>query len=105
MLETLEQPQRTVLSGIRRTDTVVLTREQLLDRLGRSLRGKPVWDTFRRIEKGALTNPWSVVKGLSSMLTHVAIEVEHGHVEFQPLAVELYEALGKAVFNSKGTAT
>jgi hypothetical protein len=67
--------------------------KELLDRLGEKLKGKPVADTLKRIASGK-TSKVEMLKGLTSLLVHVWIEIETGDRGYESIAVELYKIIG-----------
>ena len=61
-------------------------KEQLLERLFSSLKGKPIYSTWRKISKGEQKeNKYLVLKGLFSLGTHMCIECERGRKEYEVL--------------------
>jgi len=64
---------------------------ELLEALVLKLKGKSVYRTLKQIQEGRVENNLVTLKGLSSLLTHIVIECEHGATEYKiliPLIVE-----------------
>jgi len=66
-------------------------RNQLLNELSEKLKGKPVYTTLHKILEGKIDNKFSALKGLSSLMTHIAIEAEMGNFEYIPLLRQVNE--------------
>jgi hypothetical protein len=64
-------------------------KNQLLTDLSEKLKGKPVYTTLRRLLEGKIDNKYVALKGLSSLMTHIAIEAEKGNMEYVPLLREI----------------
>ena len=64
-------------------------KNQLLTDLSETLKGKPVYTTLKRILEGKVDNKYIALKGLSSLMTHIAIEAEKGNMEYVPLLREI----------------
>ena len=64
-------------------------KNQLLTDLSEKLKGKPVYTTLKRILEGKVDNKYIALKGLSSLMTHIAIEAEKGNMEYVPLLREI----------------
>jgi hypothetical protein len=79
-------------------DNVVVSKQDLLRRLEDQLRGKPVWKTLKAVRAGKATQ-WEAAKGLFSLGTHVAIELEQGREEYRAVLVDVYEQLGTILFS------
>lgn len=75
------------------------TENQLLERLVNGLKGKSVYRTLKAIESGKVTKGPAFLKGLFSLGTHTAIEVERGNKEYRLLYPVIYERLGEILFN------
>ena len=69
------------------------TDDQLLAQLVEKLKGKSVATTLERIRKREVTEGFTAMKGLSSLLTHVLIECEKGATEFRKLIPVILESL------------
>lgn len=69
------------------------TADNLLDRLIEKLEGKSVCKTIKAIRDGKADAIQSMT-GLSSLMTHVLIEMRQGHKEYGILLPVLYEKLG-----------
>jgi len=63
-------------------EEVLTGEEELLDALIEKLKDKPVYKTLKKIAKGKIGSVYEELKGWFSLGTHVAIELEHGHVEY-----------------------
>lgn len=70
------------------------TKDEMLEELIEKLKGKSIYTTLKKIGKGTATSDWTKFKGLSSLLTHVAIEAERGNTEYKYLLVDIYERIG-----------
>lgn len=73
---------------------------QLLQQLVEKLKGKSVAKTLRKIQEGKLENDLLTAKGLSSLLTHVVIECEHGNNEYKVLIPNIIEKLNEVIYNA-----
>jgi len=71
----------------------------LLEKLISKLQDKRIYKTLRKIEEGKVQTI-SMAKGLSSLLTHVIIEVEHGNHEYKILIPNIYEKLNEIIYNT-----
>ncbi len=72
--------------------------DELLGQLVEKLKGKSVATTLERIRKGDVTEGYTAMKGLSSLLTHVLIECEKGATEFRKLVPVILERLNAEGF-------
>lgn len=72
---------------------------ELLEKLVKKLKGKSIQKVLERIQKGGILSNSIMLKGLSSLLTHTAIEVEHGNVEYKLLLPSIYEKVGEVLYN------
>lgn len=79
-----------------------LSKQELLARLEKKLRGKSVLATLKKVRSGRAKNRWEHVKGLMSLGTHLSIELEQGHREYHGLLLENYEEIGRLIFQSEG---
>lgn len=75
------------------------SREQLFKELVSKLEGKSVYRSLEKIIEGRVENNWTVVKGLSSLLTHTVIECERGNTEFGMLIPNIIERLNEVTFD------
>ena len=75
------------------------SKERLLRDLVGKLEGKSVYRSLEKIIEGKVENDITTVKGLSSLLTHVAIEYEHGNTEFRMLIPNILEKLSEVIFD------
>ena len=73
------------------------TDQQLLSSLLKKLKGKSVVKTFERIGKGE-TSDFQELKSISSLLTHVVIECEHGNLEYRKLIPLLLEKINNVAY-------
>jgi hypothetical protein len=73
-------------------------KEALQEKIYEHLQGKPVYDTLKRVLNGKCDNLYEGLKGLSSLLTHICIELEKGHMEYRVLAEETYTSIGKFLY-------
>jgi len=72
---------------------------QLLENLVNKLKGKSVHKTLKKIQEGKNENDLLTAKGLSSLLTHVIIEVEKGNNEYKVLVPNILEKLSEISYN------
>jgi len=93
----LEAARRAVDEGKLKGAQVILgtlpTDDQLLAQLVEKLKGKSVATTLERIRKREVTEGFTAMKGLSSLMTHVLIECEKGATEFRKLIPVILESL------------
>lgn len=75
------------------------TQKDLLEKLTHKLKRKSVYDTLVQIDEGKINSGPAFLKGLFSLGTHVAIEVEHGHKEYRCLYPLIYEKLSEVLFS------
>lgn len=98
----VESAQTAVDGGHFKRAVVILsslpTDEQLLSQLMEKLKGKSVCSTLERIQSGKSVGGYTAMKGLSSLLTHIVIEMEQGHKEFQKLLPVVLHKLNEAGF-------
>jgi len=73
------------------------TNKELLQQLIENLKGKSVYSTLKKLEKGRIDNKYQKLKALSSLLTHTIIECEKGNFHYRPLIIYLYERIGAAM--------
>ena len=66
----------------------------LVDLLVEKLKGKPVYNTLKRIRNGRAKNVYEELKGLFSLGVHVCIECERGNNEYQTLLEQVYRKIG-----------
>lgn len=72
--------------------------ERLLLELLAKLKGKSVYKTIMKIQEGSTSNDYITLKGLSSLLTHVTIEMEKGNKEYGILLPALFEKISDLVY-------
>ena len=75
------------------------SREDLFESLLEKLKGKSVYRTLEKIKKGQTQDSCSVLKAISSLLTHAAIEVEQGNREYRYLFPTLLDRLCEIVYS------
>jgi hypothetical protein len=75
------------------------TTEQLFDALIEKLHGKSVYKTLKAIREGKAGDTVTNMTGLSSLMTHVLIEMKQGRREYGMLIPIIYEQLGKMVYS------
>ena len=75
------------------------TKGKLLKQLVEKLKGKSVYKTLKKIEEGSLKKGPKFLKGLFSLGSHIAIEVERGNKEYRMLYPVIYEKLGEILYN------
>ena len=73
---------------------------ELLETLVKKLKGKSVLKTLRQIREGKIGNDLLTAKGLSSLLTHAVIEIEHGNNEYKILIPNIIEKLNEIIYNT-----
>lgn len=73
---------------------------KLLGNLIEKLKGKSVAKTLKLIQEGETKDGLLTAKGLSSLLTHVIIEVEHGNHEYKILIPNICEKLNEIIYNT-----
>jgi len=73
------------------------TVDQLMERLVERLKGKSVYKTVNRIIKEGNVDPIDRIKGLSSLLTHAAIEM-HDNPEYAAVTKVILERLNSLVY-------
>jgi len=62
-------------------------------------KGKSIYKTLKKLIEGKVENDLITAKGLSSLLTHVIIECEHGNVEYKVLMPNILEKLSEISYN------
>lgn len=72
----------------------------LLEKLVEKLKGKSVYKTLKQIQEGKVRSSLITAKGLSSLLTHIIIEVEQGNDEYRVLVPNVIEKLNEVVYNT-----
>ena len=78
------------------------TREQLIDEIMTYIHAKPVNKTLRKISERKASK-YESVYGLSSLMTHVAIEASKDKPEYLGILKELHEKIGKLLNNEIDT--
>lgn len=73
---------------------------QLLETLVSKLKDKHLYKTLRKIQEGKVPNDLLTAKGLSSLLTHVIIEVEQGNNEYKVLIPVVAEKLNEIIYST-----
>ena len=63
-------------------------------------KGKSVYKTLKKLQEGRVESSLVAAKGLSSLLTHVFIECEHGNDEYKVLVPNIVENLNEIIFNT-----
>lgn len=71
------------------------TEAELLQVLEDKLNGKPIHKTLKKIRKGTVESKSELLKGLFSLGTHAAIEVQSGHVEYVYIMKRIHEKIGE----------
>ena len=71
---------------------------ELLERLVKKLKGKSIGRTLKKIQEGKSKDTLITAKSLSSLLTHIFIEVEKGNFEYKILVPNIIEQLNEAVY-------
>jgi len=75
------------------------TQEQLLERLVKKLEGKSVERNLKKITKGQIQNKCTILKVLTSLLTHTVIEVEQGAKEYRYLFPLFLNKINEVVYD------
>lgn len=70
---------------------------QLITELITKMAGKSVAKTLIKLAKEESVPVVEMLKGWSSFMTHVAIEIEHGNTEYRMLLGRLYEKIGSLI--------
>jgi len=70
----------------------------LLGWLIKKLQGKSIGRTLKKIQEGKSKDNLITAKALSSLLTHIFIEVEKGNSEYNILVPKIIEQLNEAVY-------
>lgn len=80
---------------------ILPTPERLLDSLVEKLNkhGKAVYRTLKQMKESKAKDPVVTLKGLSSLMTHVIIEMEHGNKEYGMLLPILAEKQAELIYN------
>lgn len=73
---------------------------ELLSRFVEKLKGKSVHKTLKQIQEGKAENSLLTAKGLSSLLTHIIIECEHGNHEYKILIPNVIEKLNDIIYTT-----
>jgi len=77
--------------------------EQLVEKLGPQKgrpKGKSVYKTLKLIQEGKMDDNLVTAKGISSLLTHVFIEIEQGNSEYKLLVPKIIEKLNEVIYNT-----
>ena len=78
---------------------ILPTNGELLERLVDKLKDKHLYKTLRKIE-GKVGNDLLTAKALSSLLTHIIIEVEQGNNEYKVLIPGVIEKLNEIIYSA-----
>ena len=62
---------------------------ELMEKLAKKIEDKSVAHTLNGILQGKKNNQFFQIKGMSSLLTHIAIECESGNTEYYPVLLEV----------------
>lgn len=73
---------------------------ELLEQLVKKLKGKSIDRTLKKIQEGKCKNNLIEAKALSSLLTHICIECEHGNVEYKTLVPNIIERLNEVIYST-----
>jgi len=74
------------------------TSESLLAQLIEKLKGKSIYRTLKKITEGKTENDATTLKGLFSLGTHVAVEMEKENKEYAVLLHMIHERIGKIIY-------
>jgi len=94
----LEFYQKNSFKGVEECLKQFPTEEKMLEQLVEKLRNKSVYVTLKRIMENKEMLDEQKLKGVSSLLTHIAIELEHGNKEYKMLLPMVYEKVGALVY-------
>lgn len=90
--DVLKQIEENILHGdLSEAERLLKTlkmKDELLEKLSSTLRGKAVYKTLRKMLRGGITNDFEGLKGMTSLMTHILIECEMGNMEYLPLLFE-----------------
>ena len=75
------------------------TIESLMNNLLDKLKEKSVYRTLKKICEGKELDKAVALKGLFSLGTHAAIEIEQGRKEYRALLPLIYERIGQLIWN------
>lgn len=74
------------------------TQSQLLKRLIEKLRGKSVYKTLKRLRNGQDERGVLEAIAVTSLLTHVLLEIKAGHGEYRRLAISILEKAADRIY-------
>lgn len=74
--------------------------DDMLAALMEKLQGKSVYTTIKRIREHKEEHGWTVLKGLTSLLTHVIIECEQGRTEYKLLIPTLLDRINAEAYRN-----
>jgi hypothetical protein len=92
--------ERSMLVKIGQGKKTAVENQTLLATLVESLKGKSVYKTLKALSEGKVEDSAVALKGLFSLGTHVAIEVEHGRKEYRTLLPFVVEKINHILENS-----
>ena len=75
-------------------------RDQLLDKLSKTLENKSVYGTLSKIIKGKCDSKFEEMKGYTSLATHIIIEMEKGNSEYLPLLKSVWRYVGDMMYST-----
>ena len=79
-------------------------KKALLEKLYEIVKHKPAGKILKKIAKGQVKSDYELVKGLGCMLTHIAIQLGKGNLEFRMLLPDVYERLGEVLYRMGGAS-
>jgi hypothetical protein len=94
----LEFYQKNSYKAMEETIKQFPTEEKMLAQLVEKLKNKSVYVTLKKIIENKEMTDEQRLKGVSSLITHVAIEIEQGNKEYKMLLPMLYEKVGTLVY-------
>lgn len=80
------------------------TADTLYQALLKTLRGKHLYRTLRQIDEGRPLAHYTKLKALTSLLTHIFIEIEKGNTEYELLVYQILDAVNVLAFSSTTSA-
>ena len=79
------------------------TRADLLASMMEKLKGKSAYKTLRKIQEGKVSEEsFETLKGLSSLMTHVAISCEQGETRYKRLLPYIAEKIDELIYQLQG---
>jgi len=99
----LDAIEQAMLIGDREAALVLLndldSMEQLYERIFEFIKDKPVFKTLKKIKSGKASR-YELLKGISSLFTHISIECEKGETQYEALLKDVYDVIGDKLYGS-----